>query len=347
MAFAEGEALDRAVLEIEIEKWPLKAPFRITGYTFTAAEGVCVSIRRSRFRGRGEASGVYYRGETPASMAVQIESVRAQLESDLSHQTIAELLPAGGARNAVDCALWELEAQQSGTPVWQLAGLSAPQPLLTTYTVAAASPAEMAQTASTYAGAEAIKLKLTDDDLNAERVRAVRVARPDVWLGIDANQGFTRESLERLLPVLVTSDVKLIEQPLPVGRESELEGFKCPIPIAADESMQDVDDLARLAAYFDVVNVKLDKCGGLTQGLAMAREARRRGLQVMVGNMVGTSLAMAPAFLVGQLCDIVDLDGPIFLARDRNPAVRYTGGRICCAPEVWGGGAAFSSTPGT
>ncbi|NJO12374.1 MAG: dipeptide epimerase, partial [Gammaproteobacteria bacterium] len=164
----------------------------------------------------------------------------------------------------------------------------------------------------------------------------VRAARPDVWLGVDANQGFTLPALERLLPVLLEARVLLLEQPLARGAEAALEGFSCPIPLAADESVQGLADVEGLQGRFDVVNIKLDKCGGLTEALLMAQAAQRLGLKVMVGNMVGSSLAMAPAFVVGQLCDIVDLDGPTFLAKDREPGVQYENGTIWCSQQVWG-----------
>ena len=164
----------------------------------------------------------------------------------------------------------------------------------------------------------------------------MRAARPDVWLGVDANQGYTFDQLRPLVDHLVAADVKLIEQPLARGREADLEGFASPIPIAADESVQGLAEVAGLVGRFNIVNIKLDKCGGLTEGLAMAREARRLGLGVMVGNMMGSSLAMAPSYLVGQFCDVVDLDGPTFLARDRTPGVAYANGLISCSDEVWG-----------
>jgi L-alanine-DL-glutamate epimerase-like enolase superfamily enzyme len=194
----------------------------------------------------------------------------------------------------------------------------------------------MASDAQAYSNAKAIKLKLTGQPSDAGRVRAVRAACPTVWLGVDANQGFTRPYLEALLPVLVETGVQLIEQPFKVGQEAQLDGLKSPIRIAADESAQALADLPALTARFDVINIKLDKCGGLTEGLAMARRAQQLGLQVMVGNMLGTSLAMAPAFLLGQLCDVVDLDGPVFLSHDRDPAVRYADGMISSPDSLWG-----------
>ncbi len=323
-------------IQTRVEQWPLAAPFRITGRTFTEIDVVVVTLRDGDLAGHGEAAGVYYRHETPSSMTTQIEAVREPIEAGVNREVLRRLLPAGGARNALDCALWDLEAKRAGRPVWQLAGLAAPRSLLTTYTLGADEPAKMARGALAYARARALKLKLTGEATDAERARAVRAARPDVWIGVDANQGFTRESLERLLPVLVEARVGLIEQPFPIGQDADLEGLNSSIPIAADESVQGLSDVAGLVGRFDVMNIKLDKCGGLTEALAMAEEARWLGLKIMVGNMLGTSLAMAPAFLVGQLCAVVDLDGPILLASDRSPKVAYENGHIWCPEEVWG-----------
>jgi L-Ala-D/L-Glu epimerase len=331
------ESLANLTLQIGVEKWPLKAPFRITGYTFVAVDVVIATVSCRGHVGRGEAAGVYYRGETVASMTTQIEAVRGDIEAGIDRQDLRRLLPAGGARNAVDCALWDLEARLSGIPAWKLAGLNAPVPLVTTFTLGADDPQKMAQLATSYADAQAIKLKLTGTAVDADRVRAVRAARPEAWLAVDANQGFTRASLADLMPTLVDARVGLIEQPFPIGREADLDGLRSPIPIAADESAQDLNDVAGLVGRFNVVNIKLDKSGGLTEALAMARQAHSLGLDVMVGNMTGTALAMAPAALVGQLCRIVDLDGPIFLQNDRSPGVVYENGTVWCPPEVWGG----------
>jgi L-alanine-DL-glutamate epimerase-like enolase superfamily enzyme len=199
----------------------------------------------------------------------------------------------------------------------------------------------MAVKARSFGDAKALKLKLTGEpDLDAERVRAVRRARADVWLGVDANQGFEPATLETIVPVLVECAVKLIEQPFARGREAQLDGFDAGIPVAADESVQDLAELQTHASRFDIVNIKLDKCGGLTEGLAMAAAARGLGLGVMVGNMLGSSLAMAPSWLLGQLCDIVDLDGPVALARDRTPSVSYRGGLVSYPDRGWGNPAA-------
>jgi L-alanine-DL-glutamate epimerase-like enolase superfamily enzyme len=324
-------------LDLAIESLPLAKPFRISGHVFTDTPVVLVTLSDGEHSGRGEASGVYYLGDDVPAMTAAIEGVRGAVEAGVTREQLPALLPAGGARNAIDCALWELDARRSGAPVWELAGLGEPRPLRTTFTLGADDPDVMAAGARHYAQARALKLKLTGDlDVDIARVRAVRAARPECWIGVDANQGFAIGDLDALVAALVASDVKLLEQPLARGREADLDGYQCPIPIAADESALTLTDVEGLVGRFDVVNIKLDKCGGLTEGLAMARRARELGLGVMVGNMVGSSLAMAPAFIVGQLCDIVDLDGPIFLADDRKPSIEYADGDAWCGEAIWG-----------
>lgn len=323
-------------LRAQIEQWPLVTPFRITGRTFTANEVIVVSLEANGHVGRGEAAGMYYKNETPASMLAQVEAVRTVMEAGVSRESLQEILAAGGARNALDCALWDLEAKLSGRAAWQIAELGKPHPLVTTFTCGADHPQRMSEVARAYVGARAIKVKLTGEPIDADRVRAVREARPDAWIAVDANQGFTRNALERLMPVLVEMRVALVEQPFPVGQESLLDGWRSPIPIAADESVQCRSDIPSLVGRFNMINIKLDKSGGLTEGLAMARAARALGLDVMVGNAGGTSLAMAPAFLVGQLCNVVDLDGPVFQKADRAITVDYSDGKITCPDGLWG-----------
>jgi L-alanine-DL-glutamate epimerase-like enolase superfamily enzyme len=323
-------------LRVETEKWPLKIPFRITGYTMLESEAVVVTLGQDGFAGRGEAAGVYYLKDDVGAIVNRIEAVRSSIEAGIDRVSLQRLLPAGGARNAVDCALWDLEAKRTGTPAWKLAGLEAPRPLLTAHTVGADAPQAMAEGALAFKHAKLVKLKLTGEPVDADRIRAVRAARPDVALAVDANQGFTRASLEALLPVLIEAGVSLIEQPFKVGEEAQLDGLERPIPIAADETLQGLRDLPALVGRFDVVNIKLDKCGGLTEALAIARAARLLGLDVMVGNMTGTSLAMAPGFLVGQLCQVVDLDGPLLLRTDRTPGATYEHGMIWVPGTVWG-----------
>ena len=324
-------------LDLQIEPLPLSAPFRISGHVFDAMPAVVVTLRDGDHIGRGEAAGVYYNDDHPEQMLATLEALRPRIEAGLYREDLRKLLPAGGARNALDCAMWELESQRSGLPVWQLVGLKGVEPLLTTFTVGADAPAAMADKAAAYAQARALKLKLTGEpELDAARVRAVRARCPDPWIGVDANQGYTRDSLPSLLPVLVEARVALLEQPCPRGGEDQLDGIPRLLPFAADESILDLAELEARHHRFDVINIKLDKCGGLTEGLMMARRARELGKKVMVGNMAGTSLAMAPAFVLGQYCDVVDLDGPVFLVRDRSPSVRYEGGLIHCGDEVWG-----------
>jgi L-Ala-D/L-Glu epimerase len=322
---------------VTIEEWPFLYPFRITGHEWTQCEVLVVELESDKGVGRGECAGVYYLGDTLERCCAGIERVAQQIRDGAGREELLALLPPGGARNALDCALWDLEAKREHRAAWKLAGLSEPRAIVTTCTIGADAPEQMAGRARQFDRATALKLKLTGDPVDAARVRAVRDARPDVWLAVDGNQGFDRDSLDRVMPVLVSAGVQLLEQPFPRERNADLQGLASPIAVAADESAQDVDDLAGLAGLVDVINIKLDKCGGLTRGLAMEREARRLGMKTMVGCMGGTSLAMAPAFLLGQRCEIADLDGPLLLARDRLPSVTYESGTIFSPEEVWGG----------
>ena len=328
-------------LSYRVETHPLAAPFRISGYVFEASDLVVVELDDGQHRGRGEAAGVYYTGDEAPQIVEGLEANRSAIEGCGSREELQQLLPPGGARNAVDCAMWEMEARRLGIPAYRIAGIDAPRPLITTFTLGADEPAVMAEGARKYATARAIKVKLTGDlDLDIARVKAIREARGDVWLGVDANQGFGIADLPALVAAMVEQRVSLIEQPIARGREADLEGFESAIPLAADESALSLADVPGLVGRFQTVNIKLDKCGGLTEGLMIAQEARKLGLDVMVGNMVGTSLAMAPAFILGQLCDVVDLDGPTFLKQDRVPGVDYRDGHIWCPDEVWGSTAA-------
>ena len=326
-------------LQVRTDDLPMKQPFKIHGYVFEGMPSVVVTLIDGPHGGRGEAAGVYYLHDDPANMTDMIESVRREVEAGATRQALQHLLPPGGARNALDCAMWDLEAARTGEPAWRLAGLDRVKPLVTTMTAGAGAPEVMASTACGFINAKAIKLKLTGEPaLDIQRVEAVREALPNVWLAVDANQGYSMESLRDALPAFVRSRVALVEQPLPRGEEAELQGFQSPIPLAADESALSSADLAGLVDRFAVVNIKLDKCGGLTEALAMVEGAKALGLGVMVGNMAGTSWAMAPAFIVGQFCEVVDLDGPLSLRADRTPAVDYRDGEIWCDDAVWGRG---------
>jgi L-alanine-DL-glutamate epimerase-like enolase superfamily enzyme len=324
-------------LTVRREAMRLAEPFRISGYLFEAMPAIVVTLSDGRFTGRGEAAGVYYLDDDPAHMESEIERCRAAIEAGVDRETLRALLPAGGARNAVDCALWELESHRSGTAVWRLAGATPPHSLVTTFTLPADDPADIARRLVPLADARAIKLKLTGEfDADAERIRTVRRLRPSVWLGVDANQGYGPDTLDALIAMLVDERVALLEQPIRRGEEAVLAGLTSPIPIAADESILDLAELHERHAAFDVINIKLDKCGGLTEALLMAHAARRLGKKVMVGNMAGSVLATAPSFVLGQFCDVVDLDGPYFLAEDAWAAKIYQDGRIMIPSGVWG-----------
>lgn len=324
-------ALDHRLAEL-----PLAEPFHFAGHTFVDIPVLQVALRDGAIEGRGEGAGVYYLDDRPSRMPAQLEAVRRDIEGGLDRQGLRRLMPAGGARNALDCAMWALEAKRQGRPVWQLAGLPAPRPLRTTFTLSAESPEAMASRATSCVQARALKLKLTGEtDVDIARVRAVRAARPEVWLAVDANQGYSLASIEALMPVLVDARVLLLEQPFARGREEDMRELRSPIPTAADESCLDLVELERVPGLFDVVNIKLDKCGGLTEGLMIARKAQALGLRVMVGNMGGSSLAMAPGVVLGQLCNVVDLDGPTILREDCRPGVVYRDGFIEAPVEVW------------
>jgi L-alanine-DL-glutamate epimerase-like enolase superfamily enzyme len=301
---------------------------------------VVATISSNGHEGRGEAAGVYYLGDDQDHMVAEIERVRGEIEAGVSREQLQRLLPAGGARNALDCALWELEARATATPAWQLAGIGRPVPKVTTFTLPADDPAIVAERLTELSFAKALKLKMDGDlDADRERLALVRRERPDCWLMADANQGFRADQLGALEQILVEHDVAVLEQPLPRGQEASLDGWRPPFPLAADESILDLAELHERSANFDMINIKLDKCGGLTEALAIAREVRAMGKRLMVGNMGGSTLAMAPGFIVAQLCDVVDLDGPFGLAEDSQANRIYSDGEIFVSQSIWGCGA--------
>jgi L-alanine-DL-glutamate epimerase-like enolase superfamily enzyme len=312
-------------------------PFRIAGYIFDAMPSIVAQIADRGHVGRGEAAGVYYLGDDQQHMIEMVEAVRQEVESGLSRDELQQLLPHCGARNALDCALWELDSLIAAEPVWKLAGAPRPRPLVTTFTLPAVDPAVLASKVKRLSFAKAIKVKL-DGDIEEDRARieVVRRARPDAWLAVDANQGFRADDLEELGRAARDFSVSLIEQPLKRGQEQALEAWRPGVPVAADESILGLDELRARANYFDVINIKLDKCGGLTEALAMVVAARELGKKVMVGNMGGSTLAMAPGFVLGQLCDVVDLDGPYGHADDPLASQIYSDGTIFVPDAVWG-----------
>jgi L-alanine-DL-glutamate epimerase-like enolase superfamily enzyme len=316
------------------ECWQLQAPFVITGHTFTDAEVLYVEIRAGGHTGRGEASGVYFLDEDGAGMLADAESVSAAVAAGASRRDLLDLLPAGGARNAFDCALWDLEAKQSGRRAWELADIY-PGTTHTFETVVIDTPQRMAAAAARLTSSH-IKIKLDDEDPLA-RVQAVRQACPGARLIVDVNQGWTFAQLCELAPQLHHLGVAMIEQPLPRGGDTELEGYRSPVPLGADESCLHTGEFEAAARRYQVINIKLDKTGGLTEALELARMAGERGLDVMVGNMVGTSLAMAPGFVLAQLCQFVDLDGALFLTADRAHPMSFTNGLVSIPqPQLWG-----------
>jgi L-Ala-D/L-Glu epimerase len=320
-----------------IERWQLIEAFATSRDSITDIPVLVVNLSDGDGRrGWAEAAGVDYDGETPASMATQVESVAGALHDGLSGDELLRLLPPGGARNALDCALWDLRAKQTGIAVWQAAGLRPPRPVTTVLTIGLGDEADTRRKARAARGYPILKLKV-DAERHLDVVRIVREEHPDARLVVDANQAWSRGLLERLLPRMAELDVELIEQPVPRGADASLDGLRPPLPLAADESCSDRGSLPALVGRYRYVNIKLDKCGGLTEALAMVRDAARLGLGLMVGNMCGTSLAMAPAFLVAQSCRYVDLDGPLLQRLDRKPPIRFESG-LMHVPEraLWG-----------
>ena len=329
--------LSKRTLSVERAATRFAEPFRISGYLFEAMPSIVAQIGNGEEIGRGEAAGVYYHKEDQARMIADVASVTPAIEAGATRVELQTLLPPCGARNALDCALWELEARVARLPVWSLAGQLPPRPLLTTFTLPADAPAQIAEKIKKLGFAKAIKLKLEGNlDEDRERVAAVRSARPDVWLSVDANQGFTSKDLDGLARIAHDYSVGLIEQPVRRGDEVALDGWRPGVPVAADESILHLGELDDRANPFDVINIKLDKCGGLTEALAMAHAVRAMGKKVMIGNMGGSTLAMAPGFVVGQLCDFVDLDGPFALADDPLASEIYADGNIFVPEAIWG-----------
>lgn len=306
------------MLQVTTGKFALAETFTISRGSKTAAEVITVEIAREGQRGWGEAVPYARYGETLAGVAALIHS----LPEGIDRETLQETLPAGAARNAVDCALWDLEAKRAGCRVWELAGLAAPQAVETAFTLSLGTPEMMEAAARKQAHRPILKIKLgTPDDM--PRLEAVRRGAPKARLIIDANEGWSPDVYKELAPVLLRLGVTLVEQPLPAGADEALAEMARPLPVCADESCHDRASLAALRGKYDVVNLKLDKTGGLTEGLATRDLARDMGFGIMVGCMVGTSLAMAPATVLAQGATYVDLDGPLLLAEDRPHPLRY------------------------
>ena len=316
--------------------WPFASTFRIAYRAQTTAETVWVELQEGTLTGRGEGMCVFYHGETIDSLLAQLTAVRDDLVKGISRAQLQELLPPGGARNAVDCALWDLEAKRAGRRAWTLAGIDSVRPLLTAYTLSIDLPEAMGKAAAAVPKYSLLKLKLSGQD-DIERVSAVRKARPDVQIIVDANQSWSERHLHEFIPLLTQLGVILIEQPLPAGQDDALAGFTSHIPICADESCQTTESLPSLIGKYQYVNIKLDKTGGLTEALRLAHAAQAAGFKLMVGCMAGSSLGMAPAFVIGQLCCVIDLDGPLLAASDVPHPIRYEGSQMQVPPVgLWG-----------
>jgi L-alanine-DL-glutamate epimerase-like enolase superfamily enzyme len=321
---------------VAVEAFPIAGRFVIARGAKTEALVVEVILADGPHRGRGECVPYARYGESVEGVVAAVESLRPALAAGLDRAALQGLLPPGAARNALDCAFWDLEAKRSGFPAHRAAGFEGLSPLLTALTVSVGTPQEMFAAAERAADWPLLKVKLAGPG-DAERLKAVRAGAPRARLIVDANEAWSLAELAENFEACAIANVALIEQPLPVGADTALAGLAHPVPICADESVHTREDLAALRDRYDAVNVKLDKTGGLTEALALSREARALGFQIMAGCMVGTSLAMAPATLIGQLADYVDLDGPLLLARDRTPGLVYEGA-VMLPPtaEVWG-----------
>jgi L-Ala-D/L-Glu epimerase len=313
-------------IDIRQHSWELRESFATARDCITRVPVLLLELTgKHGARGRAEAAGVDYDGETPASMAAQLTRVQAELHAEVTGADLLELLPAGGARNALDCALWDLRAKESGVPAAAAGGLGELRPVTTAFTIGLGSEADTRRRAREAERYPILKLKL-DAERHIDVVRIVREERPTARLLVDANQAWTRSLLERLLPQLHAMGVELIEQPVARAEDRSLDGVPLRVPLAADESCTDRGSLPALIGRYQYINIKLDKCGGLTEAFALCTEATRRGLGLMVGNMCGSSLAMAPAFLIAQRCRYVDLDGPLLQRLDYSPPIPFEGG---------------------
>ena len=323
-------------LTVRAERWPIAGAFTIARGAKTEAEVVVAEITDGAITGRGECVPYARYGETVAGVMAALETMRGAVDDGLDRQALQNAMAAGAARNALDCALWDFDAKASGRPAHVLAGLAAPKPLVTAYTISLGTPAAMAEAAGTAGARKLLKIKLGGEG-DPARIAAVRHAAPNAELIVDANEAWRPENLMANLSACAAAGVTLVEQPLPAGADAALAAMTRPIPVCADESVHDRASLAPLIGKYDAVNIKLDKTGGLTEALALADEAERLGLRLMVGCMVATSLSMAPAMLVAQRAGVVDLDGALLLARDRPEGLRYAGNLVHPpTPALWG-----------
>jgi L-Ala-D/L-Glu epimerase len=324
-------------MDVRIVEWPLKEPFKISRETLYSVRCIQVELKDGTgFVGRGEAVGVDYAGETPETLVAQIDVVRHQIEAGISLVGLQSLLPAGGARNAVDCALWDLNAKQFGIPAWQTAQLTSYGPKPTAFSFGIMSEEALRRTARLYAHFPLLKIK-TNREFGLDPIRIIHEEAPNSRLIVDPNQSWDLADLEKHADELPRLNVVLLEQPVAIDNDAVLERISLPVPVAADEAFNDRTDIERIARRYQVLNIKLDKTGGLTEALACARYAQQTDLKLMVGCMIGSSLSMAPGTIIAQLCDFVDLDGPLLQAEDCSPPIQYEAGLIYPpSPLLWG-----------
>jgi L-alanine-DL-glutamate epimerase-like enolase superfamily enzyme len=323
------------LIEAKEEIWPLKQTFRISRGSRTETRVVVVTVADGQHIGRGEAVPIARYNQTPESVLAQIESIRS--EKNLVREQLQSLLPAGAARNALDCALWDLQAKISGKRLWELADIPIVPEVETSFTISLDTPEKMATAAKASANVPILKLKLSGENLDLARVEAVHGAAPAARLLIDANESWSPDHYKGIAPAMKRLGVELIEQPFPANADDVLENLDHPTPVCADESCHTSADLPRLTNRYEVINVKLDKTGGLTEALLLTERARESGFKLFIGCMVGTSLSMAPARVLASAADYVDLDGPLLLARDRDNGLTYRNGKIDIpSRELWG-----------
>jgi L-alanine-DL-glutamate epimerase-like enolase superfamily enzyme len=324
-------------LTVQKKLWPLSEPFVIARGTYTTADVIIVELQDGQFRGRGEAAGVDYHGETPDSMLAQVEAIRSQLEAGVTRTELLKLLPIGGARNAVDAALWDLEAKRTGRRAWDLAGIGNTREVASAMTIGIRSLEGYEKAARELAHYRWLKIKVSAEQ-PLECVEAVRRGAPNSRLIVDANQAWDVPTLYSLGPKLAKLRVDLLEQPVPVNGDEDLVLGRSPIPVCADEAIDTIADLERLKSRYEFVNIKLDKTGGLTAALELAHAARAAGMRLMVGCMVTGSVGMAPGMVLAQLCEVVDLDGPLLQSEDWPNPIQYdkTGVMAWPSPALWG-----------
>jgi L-alanine-DL-glutamate epimerase-like enolase superfamily enzyme len=323
-------------VEIAHESWPIAGSFTISRGSKTAADVVVVTLTEGGLTGRGECVPYPRYEETVPQVLAALEAAKGAIENGLDRADIARHVAPKAARNALDCALWDLEAKRAGTPVWQLAGIAEPKPVVTAYTLSLDTPEAMGKAAANAADRPLLKLKLGREG-DEERIDAIRRAAPKARLIVDANEGWSEAVLPRMLAACAKARIELVEQPLPAAADDALRDIDRQVVICADESAHDAAGIRKLIGKYDALNIKLDKTGGLTGALELARAARDNNIKIMVGCMLATSLAMAPAMLLAQFAEFVDLDGPLLLKSDRVPGINFAGSLMNPPPKaLWG-----------